>query len=87
MSGNNAISKLIFDDLSNFKLNFPNYKIIENYYNESLIFILSGGVGKEISVPQLPTILLEYINKIDKFISKYLCSVFPLSRCIVIKKL
>ena len=85
MSGNNALAKMIFDDNIKFTNTFPKFKILTNIYTESLIFLISGGVGKKYFTIQLPNTILNLLYIFDKFISKYFYLIFPLCRRIIIK--
>src|SRR5260370_9001751 len=86
-SGNNALSNLFFDRPERFRKNFPELQIIMDTACECLLFPLSGGVTSKVSVPELPTLVLDCIAGIDRFLTHLAPRLFALGRRTVIRKI
>lgn len=86
MTGNNAVSDLLFGDHQRFQASFPDLVITRDEFTETFIFLLSGGVGGEAFTIELPERALAMIRRLDQALTRYLPKVFALSRRIVVVK-
>lgn len=64
-SANTAISRLLFSDVPRFE-NATGLAVAHLKHTECLALPLSGGVYATISVPQLPKVVLNLVNRIDE---------------------
>ena len=77
---------MIFTEIDRFHKKFPNFELIENTPTECLNVIVAGGVIAKSRTIQLPSIILNLINGVDKLLVTSLPSVFALGRQICIRK-
>ena len=85
-SGNNAVPKLLFEDKNKFEFVFNNARIIHYQPSEFLIFLISGGVITKTKTIQLPIFILNFIDKLDKFLVSNFTNLFALGMEVVIEK-
>lgn len=85
-SGNNAISDLLFDDPARFEAAFPGLRVERQWFEESLLFPLSGGVNASAPTVQLPRAALRAIDAFDSLLVRLLPKVFAFQRNVVITK-
>ena len=85
-SANCAVSELLFTNEEIFNKKFLGLKIINQEFCEFSIFLLSGGVVSKVPMVELPKIILNLFNIIDKVLVFFFPSIFALSRRVVIKK-
>jgi ubiquinone/menaquinone biosynthesis C-methylase UbiE len=85
-SGNNAISDLLFAHPERFQAEFPSLKIEKQWFEEFLIFPLSGGVTAKKGTVQLPWSVLRLIDRFDNFLVGNWPRLFAFQRNVVLKK-
>lgn len=85
LSGNNAVASLLFDDAARFTREFPNLAIERHEYNELLIGLLSGGVGGQVRMIDLPGAMLDLVRAFDRLLARGGPRVFALARRVVIR--
>jgi len=86
-SANCAIPNLLFDNTKRFKKEIPYFKIIEQKFSEFLMLPLSGGVIAKKKTINLPNLILEIVNLLDKTFVLISPKIFALQRRIVLKKI
>jgi SAM-dependent methyltransferase len=85
-SGNNAVSNLLFDDREQFATRFPELRIVHDAPCEAMLFLASGGVTAQVSVPALPEPLLAGIARFDELLVGAAPRLFALCRRTVLQK-
>ncbi|MBF0268012.1 MAG: class I SAM-dependent methyltransferase [Alphaproteobacteria bacterium] len=84
--GNNAIGDLLFADRKRIAEALPSLKIIHHRYTESFLFVNSGGVNYKTPHIPLPTIVLELVVALDRWLGKMAPDVFSICQEIVLER-
>lgn len=85
-SANCAVPEMLFTNVSRFQYVFTGLEVERNEPCECLLFPVSGGVVATTKVPELPNIILNLIERIDKVLVLLLPSVFAMGRRVVVRK-
>jgi len=86
-SGNNAISDLLFGRPDVFQEKCPELSIERQWFEEFMIFPISGGVTAKSKTIQLPFWALRAIDRIDEFLVRRWPHIFSFQRNVVLKRM
>lgn len=86
-SGNNVVPNLLFDDPAAFESRMGGFKIREQGFSETLVYLASGGVTSKTFFIPLPRPVLQVLNGIDKVLCAVAPQVFALQRRAVLEKI
>jgi SAM-dependent methyltransferase len=84
-AGNNAISRLLFDDHDRFHEEHPTWRIVRDEPCECLMFLNSGGVTAKTAYVPLPVSMLRMLQAIDRSISGLVPNLMALGRRIALQ--
>jgi len=86
-SGNNVVPNLLFDDARQFHARMPGFKIVEQGFSETLVYLASGGVTAKTFFIPLPHLILSALKFIDKLLCKVAPQIVALQRHAVLEKI
>ena len=86
-SGNNVVPNLLFDDPAQFESRMGGFKIREQGFSETLVYLASGGVTSKTFFIPLPKVVLQVLQGIDKVLCGVAPQVFALQRRAVLEKI
>jgi hypothetical protein len=84
-AGNNAISRLLFDDHGRFLRAQPRWRIVRDEPCECVMFLNSGGVTAKTAYVPLPTPILKGVQALDSALARLAPTVFALGRRIALQ--
>lgn len=84
-AGNNAISRLLFDDHGAFLRAQPRWRIVRDEPCECVMFLNSGGVTAKNAYVPLPAPILKGVQTLDAVLARLAPNVFALGRRIALQ--
>lgn len=85
-SGNNVVPNLLFDDAAQFHARMPGFRILEQGFSETLVYLASGGVTSKTFFIPLPRAVLSALHLVDRGLCAVAPQVFALQRRAVLEK-
>lgn len=86
-SGNNAVPNLVFDDAVRFHAQVPGFRIVEQGFGETLVYLASGGVTAKTFFVPLPAWALRALKAIDDLLIAVAPQTLALQRRAVVQRL
>jgi SAM-dependent methyltransferase len=86
-SGNNVVPNLLFDDPAQFETRMGGFRVLEQGFSETLVYLASGGVTSKTFFIPLPRPVLQVLHGIDRVLCGIAPQIFALQRRAVLEKI